>query len=46
MAIGAGAAALAFVLAAFLPRHRSATPAPAPTAEEPSAEEPSAEAVG
>ncbi|MFF8865069.1 MFS transporter [Streptomyces sp. NPDC015139] len=38
MAIGAGAAALAFVLAAFLPRHRSATPAPAPTAEEPSAE--------
>ncbi|MEU8973985.1 MFS transporter [Streptomyces monashensis] len=38
MAIGAGAAALAFVLASFLPRHNPATPAPAPAAVEPSAE--------
>ncbi|OIJ93393.1 MFS transporter [Streptomyces monashensis] len=38
MAIGAGAAVLAFVLASFLPRHRPATPAPAPAAAEPSAE--------
>lgn len=38
MAIGAGAAVLAFVLASFLPRHRPAAPAPAPAAAEPSAE--------
>ncbi|WP_067054575.1 hypothetical protein [Streptomyces sp. FXJ1.172] len=38
MAIGAGAAALAFFLASFLPRHRPATPEPAPAAAEPSAE--------
>ncbi|ALO91771.1 MFS transporter [Streptomyces hygroscopicus subsp. limoneus] len=33
MALGAGAAALAFVLASFLPRHRPDTPAPTPTPE-------------
>ncbi|MFG2352221.1 MFS transporter [Streptomyces sp. NPDC048521] len=38
MAIGAGAALLAFLLASFLPRHRPAGPAPAPMAAEPSAE--------
>ncbi|KOV61335.1 MFS transporter [Streptomyces sp. MMG1121] len=39
MAIGAGAAVLAFVLASFLPRHRPPAPAPAcaPTTAEPSA---------
>ncbi|MEU6671701.1 MFS transporter [Streptomyces sp. NPDC046727] len=39
MAIGAGAAALAFVLAAFLPRHRPDGTAPATAATEPSAEQ-------
>ncbi|WP_225829151.1 MFS transporter [Streptomyces naphthomycinicus] len=38
MAIGAGAAALAFVLASFLPRHRPDAPAPATAVGEPSAE--------
>ncbi|MQY36338.1 Multidrug resistance protein 3 [Streptomyces sp. RB17] len=38
MAIGAGAAILAFALASFLPRPRPATPAPAPAPTEPSAE--------
>ncbi len=38
MAIGAGAAILAFVLASFLPRPRPATPAPAPAPAESSAE--------
>ncbi|MGW2647259.1 MFS transporter [Streptomyces sp. NPDC001393] len=38
MAIGAGAAILAFVLASFLPRPRPATPSPATAPTEPSAE--------
>jgi EmrB/QacA subfamily drug resistance transporter len=38
MAIGAGAAVLAFALASFLPRPRPATPAPVPAPTEPSAE--------
>ncbi|MER6071577.1 MFS transporter [Streptomyces sp. NPDC001817] len=38
MAIGAGAALLAFVLASFLPRPRPATPSPATASTEPSAE--------
>ncbi|MEU6591758.1 hypothetical protein ABZ923_21470 [Streptomyces sp. NPDC046881] len=38
MALGAGATALAFVLASFLPRHRPDGPAATPSATEPSAE--------
>ncbi|MFI2200032.1 MFS transporter [Streptomyces sp. NPDC020192] len=38
MAIGAGAAVLAFILASFLPRHRPSAPSPEPTAAEPSTE--------
>jgi MFS family permease len=38
MALGAGAAVLAFALASFLPRHRPADAAPAPVADAPPAE--------
>lgn len=38
MAIGAGAAVLAFALASFLLRHRPTAPAPASEPAEPSAE--------
>jgi len=39
LALGAGSAVLAFLLASFLPRHRPADPVAAPaTAGEPSAE--------